>query len=227
MRIMTFNIHSCKDMRGKDSLGRVAELIKEEKIAVAGLNEIETFSPRTWFANQPKKLAQIRDMVYCYGPTIRLGPVGFFGNAILSRHPIFEYRNIILTNVKAREPRCCLKAVLQVNRGYLTVLLTHLGFVAAERKEQIKELVQLVKAERNPVILMGDFNCGIGEIEPLYEVVIDGGAKFGSNYTYPANNPTHRIDYIFLSPQIICSHLYIPNCDASDHLPVVADLQFP
>lgn len=227
MRVMTYNVHSCIDTDRKNSLPRVVQLIKQEKIAVAGLNEIETFSPRTWFANQPKRLAQALDMVYCYGPTIRLGRTGFFGNAVLSRYPIVEHRNIKLPGVKIREPRCCLKAVLGVKGGYLTVLTTHLGLDAADRKDQIKELARLVKAEKNPVILMGDFNCGTGELEPVYEVMTDGGAGFGTGFTYPADNPAHRIDYIFISPPITCSHIYIPDCDASDHLPVVADLQLP
>lgn len=225
MRIMTYNVHSCIDTQGKKSLDRVAQLIHHEKIAIAGINEVETLSPRTGFTNQPKKLAQARDMVYSYGPTIRLGPIGFFGNAVLSRYPLTQYKNIILPGSGGREARCCLKTVLRVTKGFLTVFSTHLSLNVVDRKAQVEVLANLVKAEQNPVVLMGDFNCGTTELHPLNEVMVDAGLQFGSMNTYPYDNPGHRIDYIFISPTITCTDLYIPNCNASDHLPVVADLQ--
>lgn len=227
MRIMSYNIHSCKDINGQNSLDRVARLIKEEHITIAGFNEIESFSLRTGFVNQPRKLARAREMISCYGPTLRLRPIGFFGNALLSRYPIIGHENLKLPGFTGREPRCCLKAVLRVPGGYLTVLLTHLTLNAADRKAQVETLAGLVKKEDNPVILMGDFNCSTAELQPLEETMVDAGGKFGSLGTYPYGNPTHRIDYIFISPDITCTRFHIPNCDASDHLPIVADLRLP
>ncbi len=227
MRIMTYNVHSCIDTRRKNSLGRVEQLIKQEKITIAGLNEIEAFSPRTWFINQPKRLAQAREMVYCFGPTIRLGPVGFFGNAIISRFPIIDHQNIKLPGSVGKEVRYCLKAIVRIPGGILNVFSTHLGLDAVDRKPQVEVLAKLVKTEKDPVILMGDFNCGSGELQPLYDVMVDVGEKFRFKDTYPCDNPTYRIDYIFISPETICTNLYVPDCDASDHLPVIADLQLP
>ena len=142
--------------------------------AIVGLNEIETFSPRTRFANQPKRLAGARDMVFCCG---------------------------------------------------LTVLSTHLGLDRSERAVQIAELKRIVKAEKDQVILMGDFNCGTDQLAPLDELLTDTGELFGSRPTYPDDNPTDRIDYILISPQIICLDLSSPFSDASDHLPVMAELE--
>lgn len=227
MRIMTYNIHSGKDIQGNHSLDRVSKLIKDEHIAVAGLNEIETLSPRTRFSNQPKVLARARDMLYCYGPTLRLGPIGFFGNALVSRYPIIAYENINLPGSTRWERRCCLKAVLRVPEGYLTVLSTHLTLNSADRRAQVETLAGLVKREGNPVILLGDFNCGTAELQPIGDIMVDAGERFGSGCTYPYGSPSHRIDYIFISPRITCTNLYIPNCDASDHLPVIADLRLP
>ncbi len=225
MRVMTYNVHSCIDMQKKNSLWRVAGLIKQERPAVVGLNEVECFSPRTRFANQPKRLAAARDMLYSYGPTLKLGPIGFFGNAILSRYPILETKNFSLPS--RRETRCCLRARLRTPRGYITVFSTHLGLNREERFKQIDELARLVKTEKNPVILMGDFNCGTDQLAPLYDLLKDAGAMFGSRLTYPYDKPVDRIDYILVSREITCKELYIPYSDASDHLPVIAELELP
>lgn len=227
MRIMTYNVHSCIDLQGRNSLSRVAELLQREKIAVAGFNEIETYSPRTRFANQPGKLAAACDMVYQYGPTIKLGFIGFFGNAILSRYNIYEHRNIQLPGPFAREPRCCLMARLRLPNSQVTIMCTHLGLNQNDRAQQIAELTKIVRQSIDPVILMGDFNCKPEELRPLLQILTDTGALFGTPNSYSSDNPQHRIDYILISPQITCTNLYVPYSDASDHLPVVADLQLP
>lgn len=223
MKVMTYNVHSCIDMQKKNSLKKVAEVIKREKPAVVGINEIESFSPRTWFANQPKLLAASRDMLFAYGPTLKLGPIGFFGNAVLSRYPIYENSNYRLPG--SREPRCCLRTRLRVPGGSITVFAAHLGLNRSERTGQIAELARLISGEKTPVILMGDFNCGTDQLSPLYEMLTDAGRMFGARPTYPHDNPTDRIDYILVSKEIKCKSVYIPNSDASDHLPVIADLE--
>lgn len=223
MKVMTYNVHSCKDIQGNNSLSRIIELIKSEKPGVIGLNEIETYSPRTLFAHQPKRLARARDMLYSYGPTLRLGPVGFFGNAILSRYPIHESVNFRLPG--SREPRCCLKVTIHTPKGHIDVFSTHLGLNRLERTEQIAELSRIVRKEKKPVILMGDFNCGTDQLAPLYEFLTDAGMLFGARPTYPFDGPNARIDYILVSPQLNCTNLYTPCSEASDHLPVITELE--
>jgi endonuclease/exonuclease/phosphatase family metal-dependent hydrolase len=44
-------------------------------------------------------------------------------------------------------------------------------------------------------------------------------------YTFVGRDGTReRIDYIFLSPEITVSDVYTTETDASDHLPLVADI---
>ncbi len=225
MKVMTYNVHSCLDTHKKNSLSRIAELIKREKPAVVGLNEVETFSPRTRFTNQPRRLAEARGMTFCYGPTLKMGPLKFFGNAILSRYPIHESGNLTLPRVGSRELRCCLRAKIETPYGYVTIFTTHLGLNRDERTLQVAELMRIVRSERNPVVLMGDFNCGTDQLTPLGEMLTDTGALFGAKPTYPFDKPADRIDYILVSPGITCGELYSPFSDASDHLPVIAELE--
>ncbi len=222
MRVMTYNVHSCRDVEKRNSLKRICDFISTERPSIVGLNEVESFSPRVGFVNQPKRLAASRNMLYRYGPAIRLGPVGFFGNAILSRYPIYESTNFRLPG--RREPRCCLRARLRVPGGYITVFTTHLGLNRQERFQQIAELTRLVEDEKNPVILMGDFNCGTDQLTPLYRLMSDAGSLFGSPPTFSIANPVDRIDYILFSKEFKCTALSVGQCDASDHLPVITEL---
>jgi endonuclease/exonuclease/phosphatase family metal-dependent hydrolase len=119
-----------------------------------------------------------------------------------------------------------LRVLLRAPGGYLVVLSTHLGLKRDERTEQIRELRRMVENERYPVILMGDFNCGLDQLGPLNEVLTDTGGLFGAAATFPSAGPAHRIDYIMTSPVLYCRNMYIPLIDASDHLPVVAELTF-
>lgn len=223
MKVMTYNVHSCKDINKNNTLSRIAELIKKERPSIVGLNEIENRSPRTWFVNQPKKLAKARDMLFAYGPTLRLGRIGFFGNAVLSRYPIHAAENIRLPG--NREPRKCLRTVLRTPRGNITVLSTHLGLNDAERDKQIQKLLEIIQAEKKPLILMGDFNCKAQQLNPLLKILTDSGALFGSIPTYSSVNPTARIDYILVSKHFTCQNLTIPQTQASDHFPVLAELE--
>jgi len=222
LKVMTYNVHSCIDVEKRNSLKRIYDFIRNERPAIVGLNEVESFSPRVGFVNQPKRLAASRNMLYRYGPAIKLGPIGFFGNAIMSRYPVYESKNFRLP--AKREQRCCLRTRLRVPDGYITVFTTHLGLNRQERSEQIAELRRLVEQEKNPVILMGDFNCGTDQLAPLYQLLSDAGSFFGSLPTFSLTNPVDRIDYILFSAEFKCRALTVAGCDASDHLPVIAEL---
>lgn len=218
---MTYNVHSCKDIDKKNTIDEIEELIRRERPSVIGLNEIENLSPRTWFVNQPRRLAQVRTMMYIYGPTLKLGRIGLFGNAVLSVYPIYETQNIPLPGT--REPRKCLKALIRTPQGYMTVLSTHLGLNDAERDQQIQKLLEIVQSENNPLILMGDFNCKEEQLQPLLQILTDTGALFGSEPTYQSVNPKARIDYILVSKHFTCQNFTIPQTQASDHFPVLAE----
>lgn len=223
VKIMTYNVHSCIDMQKKSSLNRIIELMGQEKPGIVGLNEIESFTLRTGFANQPKRLAAARNLMFRYGPTIKLGPLGFFGNAVLSRYPIYKTTNLPLPELG--EKRCCLRTTVTIPSGFLTVLVTHLGLDRKMRDQQIASIKELVKAEKNPVVLMGDFNCGVDQMEPLYELLTDTGRLHSAKPTFPFPNPSQRIDYILTSPELKCTGARVVFFDASDHLPLVSEIE--
>jgi endonuclease/exonuclease/phosphatase family metal-dependent hydrolase len=47
-----------------------------------------------------------------------------------------------------------------------------------------------------------------------------------TGYTIPVRKPTRRIDYVWITPASLTPlKMWIPSTEASDHLPIVADLQ--
>jgi len=168
------------------------------------------------------------------GPT-RLHEESTFGNVLLSQIPISKLSRIDLT-VARREPRGALSA--EIDRGGLTVQIvaTHLGLRARERESQVSKLLDWIGsgvAETGPdvVSLLGDFN----EWRPRAAALRRIESAFGRSAaprTFPAWSPWLRLDRIWVLPRSTMRgsahvHRSAKARLASDHLPVVADLQLP
>jgi endonuclease/exonuclease/phosphatase family metal-dependent hydrolase len=76
--------------------------------------------------------------------------------------------------------------------------------------------------------LVGDFNAppNAPELAPLWTELVDSWdvAGVGDGLTFPAVDPVKRIDYVTHSPNIETRDADVVATQASDHLPVVADL---
>lgn len=123
------------------------------------------------------------------------------------------------------------------------MLVTHLSLEPAERAEQLQRIANVVKALTGPVVFMGDLNIVAGTDEDPARVLrpllrdawthmLKARARHGdppSGYTFPADNPVRRIDYIFINDGLDLAGenaVYTVDSQASDHLPVVAALRW-
>jgi endonuclease/exonuclease/phosphatase (EEP) superfamily protein YafD len=83
-----------------------------------------------------------------------------------------------------------------------------------------------------PIILCGDFNDTPGSrtCQKIAQAFTDTWtvAGAGDGFTMPAEQPRKRIDYIWLSKDSALEPLkaWVPQSQASDHLPVVAEFRF-
>jgi len=78
-----------------------------------------------------------------------------------------------------------------------------------------------------PTLVFGDMNASPGapELQPLLTLLHDAWpAANGSGFTYPAEAPTERIDYVLISSHFRVRGASVPVTEASDHRPVVVDL---
>jgi endonuclease/exonuclease/phosphatase family metal-dependent hydrolase len=225
-------------------LGRIADVIRQASPDLVALQEVDRLHPRSHRVNQPAALGEMLGMESCFGRNVVYGE-GEYGVAILSRYPITSFTNTPLPTTEGWEVRGVLEATISVpGAGDVTVLNTHLqvGHVnteaeaAKERGEQAAVIAGRIRQLSGPVVLMGDFNAQPGdrELEPFahltdaWTAAGDGGRGF-TIPAHPATSPEVRIDMIYLSDafrvvasKVITDH---PAGYASDHLPVIADVE--
>ena len=153
--------------------------------------------------------------------------VGRYGNVLLSRYGIREQ---VLRDLSfpGCEPRGVIDTVLVSNGKPLRVLATHLGLTIAERSDQLRRLADLLSDDLHPTVLLGDFNVWLTR-RPFVELRKLGFACTNIR-TFPTwHFPMLPLDRIFVrAPAVIknCSRHESPNSRmASDHFPVVADME--
>lgn len=99
----------------------------------------------------------------------------------------------------------------------------------AVRIIQVSEMMTLLKRTSTPSLLLGDMNArpDAPELAPLHEVGYDTWFqvhKDDPGFTFPADKPDRKIDYIMASHDIQTISAEIIQTQASDHYPIVADL---
>ena len=158
-------------------------------------------------------------------------------DAVLVRAPwrIREHRQQRFSGSRFLYPRAALLAKLERDEVPLWVVAIHLGLRPAERRDHAHQLLRTLDEIRDPVIVAGDTNefAGGKAMTMLAERFPDAWARGGQGpgETIPAREPTSRIDYVFTSPGIAVERAWVPQTPevarASDHRPVVADLELP
>jgi endonuclease/exonuclease/phosphatase family metal-dependent hydrolase len=238
VRALTFNIRHGVGLDGVHDLERAARVIEGAAADLAGLQEVDRhLGPRSDYLDQAAWLAERLDMDMAYGPVVDLGlaesgPDGAprqYGIALLSRTPLYEPRNLLLTRPRGGEQRGLLGAVVDTDGRPVRVFCTHLQHRSrTERLAQATQIAESLAAGAGPVVLMGDLNARPDdpEIAPLTEVLDDAWAVAGdgAGFTFDAATPRARIDYILSSEHLVARAAAVVPSDASDHLAVVADL---
>lgn len=233
-RVMTFNIHHGEGHDGKVDLERIANVILKAKADAVALQEVDQNTRRTDGIDMAAELAKRTNMRVAFGANLDFQG-GKYGTAILSKHPIESVENHVLKQARDGEPRGVLQAVLDVGQGRLLFAGTHLDHTKdqAERLFSQSQFDKLfAKFDGLPAIFCGDFND-----TPDSELHRRMSQKWtdawslggqGNGLTMTSDNPTRRIDYIWVSDKknFKIRYLYAPATDASDHLPVVAEMVF-
>jgi len=243
LRVMTFNIHHGAGTDGRLDLLRIARVVEDADVDVVGLQEVDRhFGARSDFVDQASWLARELNMHVVYGANLDLDPRTpdeprrQYGTAILSEAPILEWDNTYLPRFGSHEQRGLLRARINVRGVPVQVYNTHLQHDdAAERRVQAQAIRQLIGVPDDSVILLGDLNATpqAPEIRTLVENLVDvwKAVGVGAGYTYTSENPTRRIDYVMQSADVVARTIAVltspSTADASDHLPVVADVALP
>jgi endonuclease/exonuclease/phosphatase family metal-dependent hydrolase len=239
IRVMSFNIHHGVGTDGVRDLQRIADMIKSQGADIVGLQEVDRhWSERSNFVDQTAWLARELNMHVVYGANLDNDPLEpgqprrQYGTAILSAVPILDWDNTYLSRYEGHEQRGLLRARVVVRGVPVQVYNTHLQHNdAAERLDQCEAIKALIGTPDESVVLVGDLNAvpTAPEITTLLDGLIDAWeqAGIGDGYTIPSENPNRRIDYVLTSDDVVARTAAVVTSDASDHLPVYADLLLP
>jgi endonuclease/exonuclease/phosphatase family metal-dependent hydrolase len=238
LRVMTYNIRS-----GNGDLRRTAETIRRLAPDIAGLQEVDIgWAERSGFEDQARSLGELLGMQVRFAPIYTLPgadstrPARQFGVALLSRYPIAGWTNDTLTRlstqvegaVPSRAPGL-LEATIDVNGTAVKVFNTHLDYRSDPRvrQRQVEEMLAYIGDAAEPTLVFGDLNAGpdAPELQPLLKRLGDTWqSRAEPGFTYPADNPVKRIDYVLTSKHFRVHSASVPVTEASDHRPVLVDL---
>lgn len=225
LRIASYNIHRAVGNDRCRDPARVANVIKELRADVIGLQEVDWHHDHNRQDSEFEYLAHLPGYGAVAGPNIR-DERGHYGNLLLTCLPIQRIERIDLSE-PGREPRGAIDVDLEIHGNHLRVIVTHLGLAIRERWRQATRLQEAILARPDqPTLLLGDFNDwlpGGVTLRPLLALCStkDHPASF------PAFWPLLALDRIlaraFPLPLIIRTHRSPLASKASDHLPVIAD----
>lgn len=232
IKVMSYNIRHGVGMDQVLDLDRIANEIRASGADIIGLQEVDRhYSARSNFEDQAKKLAESLGMHYIYGANLDRDPLEpggkrrQYGTAVLSRYPTIHSENHLLSSF-GQEQRGLLEATINVKGNHIQFYSTHLGLTTEQRLAQIDEILAITSQYDRTTIITGDFNAlpVSEEIRLMKTLFKDGFEDQGDAFTFPADKPRSRIDYIFVSENVELTHPEVLSTLASDHLPIVGEI---
>lgn len=226
-RVATYNVHACVGSDGRHDPDRVAAVIGELQADIVALQEFTYPASVALETREPVGLTMVDRYECALGPT-RQTVTQCFGNALFTRHPILDVHRIDLS-MERREPRGALAATVDVRGVRIHVLAAHLGLRVRERRFQVRQILDyLDSVDSTPLVVLGDFNDWLPG-RSVVRVLDDRLGRVPSPASFPVRWPMARLDRIWVRPfaavRTVFAHTTPSSRLASDHFPVVADVE--
>lgn len=240
LKVATYNIHGGRNNDGKLDLQGIADVIKVIDPDVIALQEVDRNTRRAGKVDQAAELSRLTGLkhhIFCAALGIHGGE---YGIALLSRFPISSVETNKLPKVTKVEDRVALRVLVQADADKpLTFIATHLDNAdETNRVLQAGVLAGMVPKDGAPAILMGDINAT--EERPPIDMLRSSWTLVEQPFkTFSAEMPKIKIDHVLYAPG---SSFRVVGASAggairpgdskwlalirlaSDHLPVVAEL---
>lgn len=237
IRYMTYNIHHCAPpaIPGTVNVDAIANVILQADPDIVFLQEVDRNTGRDGYSgDQAQDLADKTGRNVAFFSAISYMR-GFYGVAILSKYPLKGIKKYFLPKATEEEEQRVLGTALVDLPGIdsITVAVTHLQqSSAASRLQQVRTLTEVLGNVQGPVLAGGDLNeqPSATDFFAVFDATLtrtcSGG---GCGNTFSAQTPNSVIDHLAYRPAAafsVNSHTVINEPNASDHLPVVANLKF-
>jgi endonuclease/exonuclease/phosphatase family metal-dependent hydrolase len=222
--VASYNIHQCVGPDGRRDVTRIARVLNDLDTQLIGLQEVGTDLQGIAKSSQMEYLAKTTGLHAIAGPTLER-QTGPYGNVLLTGWRVLAIQLHDLS-VPGREPRGAIDAELEIAGQAVRVVVTHLGLSPAERRFQVRRLLEaLSHGQHRFIIILGDINEWILRSRPLRWL----HARFGvppAPRTFPSWLPLFALDRIWVLPREalleVRPHTTALTRAASDHLPVRA-----
>lgn len=145
LRMVSWNVHGCVGTDGKFTPLRTADALAALAPDIALLQEVGDNRGVHPPIDQATTLAHALGLHCAIGITMPKEPFGY-GNCTLSRWPILDSSTVDLS-YPAREPRACLRTVVEHDEARLVTLNVHLGLGASERRYQLGRILEALLAD--------------------------------------------------------------------------------
>jgi endonuclease/exonuclease/phosphatase (EEP) superfamily protein YafD len=131
-------------------------------------------------------------------------------------------------------PRAALTLLASLRTGQFAAINTQVdpneGRVRDDDLARIFDAVSVQRAAGTPLVVGGNFNAtpdhpGFARLKALglHDAWTECGS--GDGFTFPADNPARRVDYLFLSADLHCSAAAVMTNQISDHRPLLVTLK--
>lgn len=239
MRIVCWNVHGCVGTDRRFDPLRTARALSRLAPDVALLQEVGDNRGVHPPIDQAAALANALGMTSTLGITMPRPPFGY-GNVTLTRGSALEAGTWDLS-VRGREPRVCLCVTVEIALLRIVTANVHLGLGRRERRAQLEILLDEIGpfggAPTSPTVVGGDFNdWPPGPVTRVLESTLDDAARrvasrAGPAKTFPSRRPLLRLDRLYVGGGVAVRACSVDDSsearEASDHLPLVADLHLP
>lgn len=223
LKVMSFGIKS-----GTIDMNAVADIVNANNPDFLVIREIDSETTRSSGKDLPKILSELITMPNYIFADAQAYQGGKYGTVVYSKFPVISSKKQQLyANVTEQGPLGILEVKINDNQK-LIFAGTHLNATATRRDPQAIELVNIMDAYTDPVIVAGNFND-----KPITGPVY---TTFASKFSFPCVTcppnfpkaaPATNSDMVIFKPSDrfrVVSHS-VGTVATGDHLPVITQLQ--
>jgi endonuclease/exonuclease/phosphatase family metal-dependent hydrolase len=248
LRVVSFNVLGGRNPDGAHDVNRVADIIRALNPDLVALQEVDVGTRRFRGRDLATELAMLTGLASVFAEAMPYSG-GSYGEAALSRLPVVSHERHALPARPGSEPRAALELLCRLRDAEdaprLRFIATHLDHQAAEddRVLQAVRLVELFPEPTSPPsVLAGDFNAApdAAPLRLLSETWAITWPEGRAPATWPARGSRQAVDHVFVAGPwkvrraITALEAFPGDADwqarieaASDHLPVVVELELP
>ena len=220
LRVATFNIRHGLGTGGTLDLVRTARVIEEIDPDIISLQEVDRNLERSGNQDQAQVLGEMTGLRFHFAPALMRG-AGAYGIALGLKKEGGAGEGVVesfhLPRVNDEEPR----VAMTIRFRGISFVATHLSVRPGPRDVQMMDLSNRLRDLAPPAVVFGDLNTSRRGLGHLVAAGLRPGPKHATMSLW------RQVDHILLPPGLGVALFRTIETDASDHRPLIADLEVP